>query len=139
VALTSPKDGFPSKITFEDFLENTQAGVSLNIPLLPSRATIKMVGIKQPLTLPLVDFGLFLHGSQEERQFAARQLVDSFLNHGFVRLKNHGVSPELVQDIWKWVRRSFVVCNNMRETRLNFWVGETVLWHDRRAKDEDTA
>jgi isopenicillin N synthase-like dioxygenase len=55
------------------------------------------------LQLPLVDFGLFLHGKPDERKRAAKQLVDSFRKHGFVRLKNHGVSKEFVQEIWKWV------------------------------------
>ncbi len=55
------------------------------------------------LELPLVDFGLFRHGNPAERQQAAEQLVESFQQHGFVRLKNHGVSKEFVQEIWKWV------------------------------------
>jgi len=59
--------------------------------------------VKQVLQLPLVDFGLFLHGNPDERKYAAKQLVNSFQNHGFVRLKNHGVSREFVQEIWKWV------------------------------------
>lgn len=53
--------------------------------------------------LPLVDFGLFLHGTLDEQDRAAKQLVDSFTKHGFVRLKNHGVSREFVLEIWKWV------------------------------------
>jgi len=59
--------------------------------------------VKQVLQLPLVDFGLFLHGNADERKYAAKQLVGSFQNHGFVRLKNHGVSREFVEEIWKWV------------------------------------
>ena len=53
--------------------------------------------------LPLVDFGLFRHGTLDEQDRAAKQLVDSFTKHGFVRLKNHGISKEFVQEIWKWV------------------------------------
>jgi hypothetical protein len=53
--------------------------------------------------LPLVDFGLFLHGSIDQREQAAKKLVDSFVNHGFVRLKNHGISGDFVQQIWEWV------------------------------------
>lgn len=53
--------------------------------------------------LPLVDFGFFLHGSTEQREQAAKKLVDSFVNHGFVRLNNHGISRDFVQQIWEWV------------------------------------
>lgn len=53
--------------------------------------------------LPLVDFNLFLRGSIDQRQQAAKKLVDSFVNHGFVRLKNHGISRDFVQQIWEWV------------------------------------
>ena len=59
------------------------------------------------LQLPQVDFGLFLRGNPTERRRAAKQLVDSFQKHGFVRLKNHGVSKEFVQEIWKWVCCNF--------------------------------
>lgn len=61
------------------------------------------MGSLPPFELPLVDFGKFLHGAPEERKAAAKELVDSFSNHGFVRLKNHGVSKEFVQQIWDWV------------------------------------
>jgi isopenicillin N synthase-like dioxygenase len=58
---------------------------------------------KEPFVIPLVDFGGFLHGSEAERIQAARQLVKSFEAHGFVRLRNHGISKEFVNDIWRWV------------------------------------
>ncbi|KAJ5157216.1 gibberellin 20-oxidase [Penicillium canariense] len=57
--------------------------------------------------LPLVDFGLFLHGNEDQREQAAKQLVESFVNHGFVRLKNHGISRDFVKQIWHWDRAFF--------------------------------
>ena len=61
------------------------------------------MGSLSSFELPLVDFGKFLHGTPEDRKAAADQLVESFTNHGFVRLKNHGVSKEFVRQIWEWV------------------------------------
>lgn len=55
------------------------------------------------IQLPFVDFSLFLHGTADQRGKAAKQLVDSFVNHGFVRLQKHGISREFVQQIWEWV------------------------------------
>jgi isopenicillin N synthase-like dioxygenase len=53
--------------------------------------------------LPLVDIGECIHGQPTERLRASKELVESFENHGFVRLKNHGVSKEFIEEIWKWV------------------------------------
>jgi isopenicillin N synthase-like dioxygenase len=63
--------------------------------------------------LPLVDFGQFLHGNADQRQQAAKKLVDSFVNHGFVRLKNHGISRDFVQQIWEWVPTLHVFSNHL--------------------------
>ncbi|KAJ5965377.1 gibberellin 20-oxidase [Penicillium waksmanii] len=59
------------------------------------------------IQLPFVDFSLFLHGTADQRVKAAKQLVDSFVNHGFVRLQKHGISREFVQQIWEWDRAFF--------------------------------
>ncbi|KAJ5884031.1 gibberellin 20-oxidase [Penicillium subrubescens] len=64
--------------------------------------------------LPLVDFGQFLHGNADQRQQAAKKLVDSFVNHGFVRLKNHGISRDFVQQIWEWDRAFFQLPDDVK-------------------------
>jgi len=57
------------------------------------------------MPLETVDFERFLHGSQEQKQGAANQLVESFRTTGFVRLINSGISLEAIQDAEEWVRR----------------------------------
>jgi hypothetical protein len=71
---------------------------------VPTLIISRSDSIKMTVTqLPLVDFGIFLHGNKDQREQAARQLVESFVNNGFVRLKNHGISRDFVKQIWQWV------------------------------------
>jgi non-haem dioxygenase in morphine synthesis N-terminal len=76
------------------FLSSLSLKVNLVVSLL-AKMTI--------FDLPLVDFGQFNDGTPEQREHAAKGVVYSFLKHGFVRLKNHGVSKDFVEEIWKWV------------------------------------
>jgi isopenicillin N synthase-like dioxygenase len=55
--------------------------------------------------IPLVDFGTFLTGSQEQKEQVAKEIDDAFRNVGFVYLRNHGVSKERVEECFAWVRR----------------------------------
>ncbi|CAD6593810.1 MAG: hypothetical protein ASARMPREDX12_007681 [Alectoria sarmentosa] len=57
--------------------------------------------------LPLLDFSKFLHGNPTERLEVAEQIADCFTRHGFIKLKNHGVSDDIVQGIWKWGKLFF--------------------------------
>jgi isopenicillin N synthase-like dioxygenase len=49
------------------------------------------------MDLPTLDFSLFNSTIHHEREQFAKQLVDSFINHGFVKLINHGIPEQLVQ------------------------------------------
>lgn len=53
--------------------------------------------------MPLVDFGPFLHGSDDDKKAVAAQIDDAFRNVGFVYLANHGVPGERVDECFKWV------------------------------------
>jgi isopenicillin N synthase-like dioxygenase len=53
--------------------------------------------------IPIVDFGAFLSGSEEAKEQIAKQLDDAFRDVGFVYLKNHGVSREVVEECFEWV------------------------------------
>jgi isopenicillin N synthase-like dioxygenase len=55
--------------------------------------------------IPLVDFGAFLTGSQAQKERVAKQMDNAFRNVGFVYLRNAGVSKEMVEECFAWVRR----------------------------------
>ena len=50
------------------------------------------------MNLPTLDFSSFHHGPEKERLELANALVNSFRQHGFVKLINHGIPEEIVQD-----------------------------------------
>jgi len=53
--------------------------------------------------IPVLDFGKFLHGSDEEKQEIAKNIDEAFRKVGFVYLKNHGVPKEMVDKAFEWV------------------------------------
>lgn len=53
--------------------------------------------------IPVVDFGMFLNGTKEEREYIAKEIDDAFRNLGFVYLRNHGVMQEMVEKCFQWV------------------------------------
>jgi len=54
-------------------------------------------------SIPLVDFGQYLHGSEEEKIAAATAIDSAFRNVGFVYLTNHGVPQDAVDECFEWV------------------------------------
>lgn len=56
------------------------------------------------MALRTIDFSGFLHGSDEQRQKVATELVDSLKVLGFVRLLNHEVPDEIIQGLLEQVR-----------------------------------
>jgi len=57
--------------------------------------------------LPQLDFSKFTHGSHKEQVELAEALVDSFKNHGFVTLINHGIPEQVVKDYQRVVKCLF--------------------------------
>ena len=55
------------------------------------------------MTVPVVDFSQFLHGSAADRQAAAHAIDEAFQHIGFVHLRNHGVPQERVDACFAWV------------------------------------
>ncbi|KND86888.1 Flavonol synthase/flavanone 3-hydroxylase [Tolypocladium ophioglossoides CBS 100239] len=49
------------------------------------------------MDLPTLDFSLFKHGSDAESRKLAKTLVQSFRDHGFVKLINHGLPEDAVK------------------------------------------
>ncbi|KAF1946378.1 Clavaminate synthase-like protein [Clathrospora elynae] len=59
--------------------------------------------------IPIVDFGAFLNGSQEEKARVAKEMDDAFRGVGFVYLRNHGVDAEMVEQCFKWSEKFFAL------------------------------
>ncbi|KAF1949784.1 thymine dioxygenase [Byssothecium circinans] len=60
-------------------------------------------------SIPIVDFGKFLHGTAEEKKEVARQIDEAFCTVGFVYLSNHGVAEELVEECFTWSKKFFAL------------------------------
>ncbi|KAI9764595.1 MAG: hypothetical protein M1840_008324 [Geoglossum simile] len=59
--------------------------------------------------VPIVDYGLFLHGSPEDRQTAASQIDEAFRTAGFVFLLNHGIAQAKVDECFEWSKKFFAL------------------------------
>lgn len=49
------------------------------------------------MDLPTLDFSLFTKGNKAESKKCAQQIAQSFKDHGFVKLTNHGLPEETVK------------------------------------------
>ena len=59
--------------------------------------------------IPVVDFGKFLHGSEEERKACATELVNAYKQYGFAYIVNHGVSKELRESMREQAAKYFAL------------------------------
>ncbi|KAK3168265.1 hypothetical protein OEA41_004711 [Lepraria neglecta] len=67
--------------------------------------------------LQTLDFADFTSGPAERREAVAKQLGNSFINHSFVKLINHGVPDALVQDLFAWSKKFFKL-NREQKSKL---------------------
>lgn len=51
-------------------------------------------------TIPVVDLSKFVHGTQEEQNKFVQELGTAFHQIGFVGVKNHGISKQLIDDFY---------------------------------------
>ncbi|KAI0815550.1 putative gibberellin 20-oxidase [Xylaria sp. FL0064] len=61
------------------------------------------------MSLPRLDFSLFLNADESERQKLASELFASLAKHGFVRLVNHGITDSEVKRLFQWSRLFFAI------------------------------
>lgn len=54
-------------------------------------------------SLPTLDFSKFTHGSEAEKLELSVALVQSFTNHGFVKLINFGIDDDRIYALKDWV------------------------------------
>lgn len=58
------------------------------------------------MALATLDFELFTQGNQAQRERLGSALADSFKDHGFAKVINHGVPERVVEMLFSMVRRS---------------------------------
>ncbi|KAF9524323.1 hypothetical protein CPB83DRAFT_909982 [Crepidotus variabilis] len=68
-----------------------------------------------PQTVPLVDFGQFLHGPVREKQKIAKELDAAFCNVGFVYLQNHTVPQVLIDECFEWSKKFFDLSDSVKQ------------------------
>ena len=71
-----------------------------------STKTIERIGVPIFDSLPSLDLGTFISGADLQRKEFADALLNSFLNTGFVKLKNHGIPDTAIRDSFAWVRET---------------------------------
>lgn len=59
------------------------------------------------MSIPSVDLGYFISGDIEKKQEFVKSLGKAYEEVGFVAVKNHGISDELIQDLYKYVQQFF--------------------------------
>jgi isopenicillin N synthase-like dioxygenase len=57
--------------------------------------------------IPVVDFGAFLYGRENDKKRIAKEIDDAFCRVGFVYLNNHGVEKEMVKECFSWSKKFF--------------------------------
>lgn len=59
------------------------------------------------MSIPVVDLADFLSGDPEKKKSFVNQLGKAYEDVGFVAVKNHGIPPELIADLYKYVQQFF--------------------------------
>jgi isopenicillin N synthase-like dioxygenase len=59
------------------------------------------------MNIPIVDLSQFINGSQVEKVHFVKELGTAFEELGFVSVKNHGISSELINSLYSTVERFF--------------------------------
>ncbi|MBN9350138.1 MAG: isopenicillin N synthase family oxygenase [Chitinophagaceae bacterium] len=61
------------------------------------------------MEIPIVDLARFTDGSRQHREEFVQQLGKAFEEVGFVTVRNHGISEDLIADIYKYVQQFFAL------------------------------
>jgi isopenicillin N synthase-like dioxygenase len=56
------------------------------------------------MSISVLDASLFLDGSPSQRAEFADQLLKGCIEHGFVKLINHGMPASVITDLFRWVK-----------------------------------
>ncbi|PYH90751.1 Clavaminate synthase-like protein [Aspergillus ellipticus CBS 707.79] len=56
-----------------------------------------------------IDIGVMQNGSLEEKQQAGRAIKDALERQGFLKFTNHGIAPEMIEELFGWSKRFFAL------------------------------
>lgn len=59
------------------------------------------------MNIPVVDLADFVNGDQKQKSAFVQELGKAYEDVGFVAVKNHGISAELIADLYKYVQQFF--------------------------------
>ena len=65
--------------------------------------------------IPVVDLALFTEGTPEQRTAFVKKLGDAFHNKGFVGVKNHGISKQLIDDFYRESKSFFALSTEIKK------------------------
>ncbi|KAK2591850.1 hypothetical protein QQS21_010459 [Conoideocrella luteorostrata] len=74
---------------------------------------------KEGLVIPLIDFSKFLNGSPQDRRSTARDILRGFQTAGFIYLKNHPISPDVLKHTFSR-SADFFALDDDTKLRLNW-------------------
>lgn len=87
------------------------------------------------MDLPSLDFAKWTHGDTADRSQFAKDLAGSLIDHGFVKMINHGMSDEDIREIFDWVGKSlFSLQFKGQATNMNSTQGERFFKLPTKAK-----
>ena len=69
------------------------------------------------MNIPVVDLAEFLSGDKSRKEKFVQQLGKAYEEVGFVAVKNHGISDDLISDLYKYVQQFFALPS---ETKLKY-------------------
>ncbi|KAH8724117.1 hypothetical protein GQ44DRAFT_740563 [Phaeosphaeriaceae sp. PMI808] len=70
-------------------------------------ATVEQAVAKDDLVIPLIDFAPFLSNDPSAKQSTAKVVLEGFQGAGFIYLKNHGISPSTVSNVFSQSAKLF--------------------------------
>ena len=82
--------------------------------------------------IPLIDFGPFLNGADEDRQKVALEIGNACRNVGFFYLSNHGVSESLIERVYDHAKQFFA---QPIEDKMKIYIGSCPHENNRGYKE----
>lgn len=64
--------------------------------------------------IPLVDLGLYINGSDDDKKKVVGQIGEAFQNTGFVGIINHGISKDLIESFYTAAKTFFKLPNDVK-------------------------
>ena len=71
--------------------------------------TLAQQSTRLTMDLPTLDFAKWTHGDATDRSQFSKDLAKSLIDHGFVKMINHGMSEEEIGEIFDWVRKPLLL------------------------------